>query len=351
MLQPTARLATLDALRGLAALAVVLFHYLPYYHQLYGHGFALWAPVEDALRFGRYGVHLFFILSGFVIFMTLERTRHAGWFGLARAVRLLPALWAGIALTYLSVHWLGPEDRAVSLGTALVNTTLLHEYLGLAHVDGAYWSLVVEITFYGWMALLFFSVRDWARFRLALWAGVAVSYAGVLGWQQIPAALSFLVKDLMFVKYLPLFIAGMLIYRCYRYGRPGLADGLLLALAIGHSLLAYKPPYSVFVLGCYALFALAVRGHLAWLANRPMLWLGSLSYSFYLIHQNIGYGVINWSYSQGLPGWLSVTLAFLVALLLANAIHYGVEKPALARFRNWRRQHETDSVRLIPAKD
>ena len=78
------RLGSLDALRGLAALGVVLFHYLPYYHEMYGHGFALWPWLNHGLSFGRYGVHLFFILSGFVIFMTLERNAHAGWFGGSR---------------------------------------------------------------------------------------------------------------------------------------------------------------------------------------------------------------------------------------------------------------------------
>src|SRR5690554_797945 len=103
------RLSALDALRGIAALGVVLFHYLPYYDQLYGHSFS----TPDFLAFGRYGVHLFFILSGFVIFMTLERTATAGWFGLARAFRLLPALWAGIVLTSVSVYLMGPDDREI----------------------------------------------------------------------------------------------------------------------------------------------------------------------------------------------------------------------------------------------
>ena len=41
----------------------------------------------------------------------------------------------------------------------------------------------------------------------------------------------FLVKDLLFVKYAPLFIGGMLIYRIHRYGRPPAADAILLAPA------------------------------------------------------------------------------------------------------------------------
>lgn len=337
----SSRLGSLDALRGLAAFGVVLFHYLPYYHEIYGHSFALWPWLDHSLSFGRYGVHLFFILSGFVIFMTLERTAHAGWFGAARAVRLLPALWAGILLTFISVHWLGPQDRAVSLSTALANATLMHEYLGLEHVDGAYWSLVIEVTFYGWMALLFYALRDWSRLRIALWTWMLASYIGVVWWQQIPDNLEFLVKELMFVKYAPLFIGGMLIYRIYRYGRPAVADAALLALAVCHGLVAYKFPYSLFVLGCFAVFSLAVAGRLNGLANTPMLWLGSLSYSLYLVHQNIGYGVITWSYNAGLPGWLGVCLALATVLLLASLIHYSVEKPALRWFRTWRSQAST----------
>ncbi|MBZ2169163.1 acyltransferase family protein [Marinobacter sp. F4216] len=347
MTASTQRLASLDALRGLAALAVVLFHYLPYYNTLYGHSFNLSDNSEWLLSFGRYGVHVFFIISGFVIFMTLEKTSHARWFGLARAFRLLPALWAGIALTYLSVQWLGPEDRAVSFGTALLNTTLMHEYLGAEHVDGAYWSLVIEVTFYGWMALLFFGLRSWHQLRTLLTLWVAISYAGVIWWKQIPEPLEFLIKDLLFVKYAPLFVTGMLIYRRYRHGPGSHWDTLLLLMSIGHGLVAYKSPYNIFVLLCLGLFTLAVFGWANWLANRPLLWLGSLSYSLYLLHQNIGYGVMDLSYASGLPGWLGVVLALTTALTLAALVHYTIEKPALSAFRRWRRRSEKPAASAL----
>lgn len=262
----------------------------------------------------------------------------------------MPALWAGIALTFISVHLFGPESRAVSLETALLNATLLHEYLGAEHVDGAYWSLVIEVTFYSWMALLFYTLRGWSRLRLAFWAWMLVSYAGVIWWKQIPDSLEFLIKDLMFVKYAPLFIGGMLIFRIHRYGRPATGDAILLALAVCHGLFAYKLPYSLFVLGCFTVFALAVAGRLNWLANKPLLWLGSLSYSLYLVHQNIGYGVITLSYNAGLPGWLGVSLAIVTALLLASLIHYFIEKPAQRQFRAWRSRTETAQTVGAPVK-
>lgn len=348
MTSPQPRLQSLDALRGLAALGVVLFHYIPYYDKLYGHHFALADSATGLLEFGRYGVHLFFIISGFVILMTLERTRHAGWFALARGVRLLPALWTGILLTFLMVHILGPADRAVSLPQAILNTTLLHEYLGQPHVDGAYWSLVVEVTFYAWIALLFFRLGQWRRIRWVITGWLMLSYAGVIWRSELSAPIDFWLKDLMFIKYAPLFFSGMILYRQYRQLQPDRFDQCLLALAIAHCLIAYKAPFNVFVLGCYGVFWLAVSGRLPWLANRPLLWLGSLSYSLYLVHQNIGYGIIGWAYAYGLPGPVGILLALGTAFALATLIHYRIEQPCLAWFRNRRAQRPSVAPQSCP---
>ena len=70
------RLVEVDALRGLAALAVVLFHYTTRFTEL----FAPNPPPTFSFPDGHYGVNLFFIISGFVIFMTLEKTVKADGF-------------------------------------------------------------------------------------------------------------------------------------------------------------------------------------------------------------------------------------------------------------------------------
>ena len=75
-----ARVVELDALRGLAALAVVAFHYTTHYGNEVGH----LGDMPVSFDFGNYGVELFFLISGFVIFMTLERTRTAMDFVVSR---------------------------------------------------------------------------------------------------------------------------------------------------------------------------------------------------------------------------------------------------------------------------
>jgi len=340
MAEETNRLLALDALRGLAALFVVLFHFMPYYNELYGHNFS--SP--QFLEFGRYGVHLFFILSGFVIFMTLERTQSAGKFAVARAIRLLPALWISILLTFTIVSFIGPENRAVDFNTALLNFTLLHSYLGEPHVDGAYWSLVVEATFYAWMALVFYQLKSWSTLQKVFWAWTLMSYLAVTGGTWLPEFLNFVLSDLLFGRYAPLFISGILIYRWHKGYRTETSDNLLLAFSISHALIAYPSPFNLFVLASYVVFVLAVAGHLNFLVKAPLMWLGKLSYALYLVHQNIGYGVIDWSYQQGWHGMVGVSLALCVAFLLASAIHYGVERPALQRFKNYRQRRNTRTL-------
>lgn len=63
------RLKNVDADRGIAAIAVVLYHYLLNYNVVYGHSF----EVSDYWHLGGYGVDLFFIISGFVIYKTIEK--------------------------------------------------------------------------------------------------------------------------------------------------------------------------------------------------------------------------------------------------------------------------------------
>ena len=80
----TPRLTELDSLRGIAAMAVVLFHYTTRFTELYGHT----APPVFSVPLGHLGVNLFFMISGFVIFMTLERTLTSRDFIISRFSRL-----------------------------------------------------------------------------------------------------------------------------------------------------------------------------------------------------------------------------------------------------------------------
>ena len=149
------RLNQLDALRGLAAMAVVLFHFSTRFSELYPQA----APQAWSLSMGHLGVNLFFIISGFVIFMTIERTARPTDFVVSRVSRLYPAYWVAILLTFCITHALTLPGKTVPLTTALANGLMFHGFFRVPHVDGVYWTLEVELLFYALILALYVGGR------------------------------------------------------------------------------------------------------------------------------------------------------------------------------------------------
>ncbi len=165
------RILELDVLRGLAALAVVLFHYTTKYNELYGHDAALTLRCPNGIA----GVFLFFIISGFVIFMTLERTKGTADFLVSRFSRLYPVFWASVVLTYVVVAVFGLPGAEVRPRDAALNLAMFHEWAGIPSVDGVYWTLAVELKFYLLMFAIFFAgLLRRAEAFVAVWLGLAI---------------------------------------------------------------------------------------------------------------------------------------------------------------------------------
>ncbi|MET1162136.1 MAG: acyltransferase [Pseudoxanthomonas sp.] len=327
----SSRVVELDALRGIAALAVVAFHYTTQYGLLYGHT----PPLGFGFPLGNYGVNLFFLISGFVIFMTLERTRTAMDFVVSRFSRLFPAYWTAMAVTAAVVYAIGMPDQRLPLHDVLLNLTMMQQILGGEHLDGSYWTLQVELFFYAQM-LLWFMLGQLKRIHLIilLWLALAVGYGEVV---QHRMHFSYLARELLILQHIPFFALGILFYRVHTRPQENLRNYALMALclvAIG----IVSPLVFVWVgLGCCAIFLLFVHNLLWWLRGAFFAFLGSISYSLYLLHQAIGFAVINRLEHAGVVSPLACLLALGLVLALATALTYGVERPAMRRIRSWRR--------------
>ena len=95
----TKRIVELDSLRAIAALNLVLFHFTHVYTVKYGYT----SPLGFEFSFGKYGVQLFFMLSGLVNAMTLLRKRQPVDFLAARVIRICPAYWSVIVINLLII--------------------------------------------------------------------------------------------------------------------------------------------------------------------------------------------------------------------------------------------------------
>ena len=124
------------------------------------------APVA---KYGYLGVELFFMISGFVILMTAANGSLKG-FLISRFVRLYPAFWACCTLTFVTILALGAPRYEASLAQYLINMTMTSAFVGVAEIDGSYWSLFVEMKFYGLVALVLLlgQIRH-SQLLLVLW--------------------------------------------------------------------------------------------------------------------------------------------------------------------------------------
>src|SRR5688572_13967921 len=113
------RYKELDSLRGIAALCVVLFHFT----FGYDNGLKILEEGKFYFTYGYLGVHLFFLISGFVILMTLEKTKSSADFFVSRFSRLYPAYWTAIILTVLFTTLLAVpfQQEIYTLNQVLVN--------------------------------------------------------------------------------------------------------------------------------------------------------------------------------------------------------------------------------------
>ncbi|QEG36868.1 acyltransferase family protein [Bythopirellula goksoeyrii] len=327
------RILELDALRGLAAVAVVLFHFTTRYDHLFSHVTTLSASVP----WGHYGVDLFFMLSGFVIFMTLDRQSDPWRFAWGRFSRLYPAYWTAVIVTFAVVSFCGLPGQEVSLVAALVNLTMVQSLLDTPHVDGAYWSLQAELIFYAnILACYRLGAFRRPRIAIAIWVGIAALIHIVSAMTTVPmiAGLANKLATITSLKYIPLFGIGMLLYQVHLQRKLTRND---LSLLVGcWATIGIFDGISHALAACFLSLGLflAVEGYLPQLQSRMLVALGALSYPLYLIHQNIGYVLIRWLESRAMsPGW-AIGAALVLTFVLAVLLHQLVEKPALAALRN-----------------
>lgn len=209
------RLTSIDALRGIAALGVVLYHAVGRADVAFPRGLAQWPGffVHSLTGFGYVGVFLFFVISGFCIHLQWARARAAGEshqirfgaFWKRRLRRLYPAYLIALILylvmTFLSV---GYKINSASIYDVVMHLLMLHNLdpKTAYSINGVFWTLAIEEQLYlAYFLLLFLRTRfgwgltlivcvsarvGWFYFSHAIWVafgvGVPVPEAAASHW-------------------------------------------------------------------------------------------------------------------------------------------------------------------------
>jgi peptidoglycan/LPS O-acetylase OafA/YrhL len=354
------RLAGVDGLRAAAALWVVFFHI----HSFSGARFAHVPGLDLFLRSGSTGVSLFLVLSGFCLYVPFAGGRTArfktGQFFWRRCKRLMPAYYVSLlfaaALAVLGSAWLGYEHfTAPQLGWQVLAHVALLQTLFPAtfySLNGAYWSLGLEWQLYLGLPILILGVRRFGLrttalaaiacnviYRLALEVLIqrgVVSPGSVLATVVLPNQLPGRWAEFVFgMVAAELYVTGQI-----RYWADKLKYALIVLVPL--SVLALNWPLSHMLFGAifFTLLGLVLASNnlvsrfFSW---RPLVALGIMSYSLYLVHQPV---IQLLAYLMQVHGHLSANMTFLalvlllpVILLLAYGLFVTVERHTLQHRR------------------
>ncbi|MER6830226.1 acyltransferase [Streptosporangium sp. NPDC000563] len=361
-LRGSGRLAELDLLRFLAAIAVLAFHYFIAFASVWGDRPAeLFPAISTVSGLGILGVELFFMISGFVILMSIWG-RSLGAFALSRLVRLYPAYWVSVAVT-AAVYGLTAAtalDPKLSLGEYGINLTMLQRALGVYDANGVYWSLWVELRFYVLISILviFGVTLNRCLVFMGVWLLAAGFFAGSdEAWVEL----------VVMPKYAAYFVGGMAFFLMTRFGPrlvlwclAGISGGLAVSAAIdrvagrvekvGYAAMPV-PEWAVVatVVGFYVLMAMVALGWLGWLRWRGLVVLGALTYPLYLFHTPAAVLIVP-ALRDVLPSPLTALVTVLAATAFSYLVYRVAERPLQEFVKSVRRRRAASpSPSQLPA--
>jgi peptidoglycan/LPS O-acetylase OafA/YrhL len=310
----TNRINTLDSLRGLASLAVLWYHCTHFF-------FAPGTLLNALGEYGQYGVHAFFVISGFVLPYAMHRAsygpRQYHRFIAKRLVRLEPPYLCSIGLVFAlaaisSIH--GPKVT-VDWVRLLLHFGYLNAYFdGHAWYNPVFWTLAAEFKFYLAIGLIYPAIAS--ERRQVRWLGLTIlaafSHSPLGGW---------LVGDSIF-----LFMAGIAVFQ-YRAGLSSNAEFRTIFC------LSLIPVWSCHG-GTAAIVILLTSGAIAKVrfGGRILGFLGAISYSLYLVHWPLVLKVLQhqqWVPGSGIFHGVGLCIvATILSIFMAYALWWMVERPA-----------------------
>lgn len=367
------RFAGLDGARAIAAMGVFLAH------AAFISGYVFRSSLGPVLARADIGVEIFFLLSGFLLYRPFVARRLAGQdardlaaYARRRFLRIFPAYW--VALTVIAFVLKAPP---FSDEHSIVSHYLLLHVLDIRQVSHGpiqqAWTLSAELAFY-----VFLPCWAWLMARrprtpekqlrveiaglAALWVGSMVLKLAVIGMDLSIERIGWLATWFPFR--VDQFALGMALavtsawiqHRGIRLpawfrGAPGvlgcwaLAIGAFLVLSFGFHLpldLEFTPKQFWFTRTVFSFIALAFLAPIVLgrqdggvmrrvVANRPIVWLGLISYGIYLWHEAWMFKYLEWTDKPALaaPFLPLVAVTLVLTLITGAASWYLIERPVM----------------------
>ncbi len=343
------RINHLDGLRGIAILMVILFHAYTRWSDIVPYGDTY--SELPIFRYGYLGVQLFFLISGFVILMTLEKCDGIRNFIYRRWLRLFPAMLICSLIVFVTAGLfqyrpLGqPNTQDLIPGLTFIEPYIWLKVTGLEFdsLEGSFWSLYVEFKFYVIAALLYFFIGSkklvYALFICFL-AWLISSQVSAYSSASIFSALHS-ITDLLSFKYFGWFAAGAAYYLYTKHNQvQWLVIGVIFSLISSCVESSFELGALIAALFVSLLFYVAITNSKAQaiMSNKVFLFFGFISYPLYLLHENmmISITIMLDNYLTSVPSAiypiLAVAFISVLAYLVAKKLESLVKKGLISVF-------------------
>jgi peptidoglycan/LPS O-acetylase OafA/YrhL len=339
------RIASLDYLRGLAALGIMVYHLSTWTWGSYDAGTFLG-------RLGVYGVALFYVLSGLTLFhvygdrLELNEVDVKSFF-IKRIYRIYPLLWLTTFAAILQ-SWAFPN-----LFDLLLNLTGLFGFVKwYTYFSAGVWSIGNELVFYALFPIFIYSARK-SLWALGAVTGVFLALYVLFAWVVLDPAEGLAEQWRIYINPLNqafLFLGGFLLGYAGKHWRPqkwvsltimavGLAvflmhpvEGNAIHLVTGSTRMLFTASCLLICFGLYT-----IGWELNGLPHRALGLLGEVSYSVYLLHPLVWTTIVflfrtadpTTSYSPWAP-WITTAL---LTLVLSHVVYNQFERRFMERGR------------------
>ncbi len=351
------RISILDSFRVLACLMVIAFHYYSYY-PLKGfityHGLNL-----NLFKHGYLGVKFFFIISGFVITLSLQKSIGILDFLKKRWVRLWPAMVFCSIFTFVIISIFDNENlfiESTKISNLIFSNTFLSTSLASSitghnfnYIDGTYWSLWVEVCFYVLVAVIYFLDKKNVNRNFGIIA-VFMAIFSYLIFSSNNQSITTLIGVATF-KYVKIslevfnifqhilwFFLGMQLLEMYKFKRSKNLIIFTVAFSLQTILQGSEWQILLFCVIMYILFLIFIYRpvYISLLGSRYAVKLGIATYSVYLLHENIGVLIINkFSFYFKNLNWLIGILLIGLFFFFGILIYRYVEQPIGQKLRRY----------------
>lgn len=235
----------------------------------------------------------------------------------------------------------------------VINLTMLQCFIDVQPVDGAYWTLGKELIFYGIIAILIlFKQKKNLPFISALWlSALFVTY-----FFNNESTLFKVVNLLLIEGYAQMFLFGVCVnYLLDENILQRVCSVFVLVLCVFYQYLFYGLDYTIFFIVAAGLLIIFVLLQLkgfgtsekALKFSKPIIFISTISYQIYLIHQNVGYACLQLLNKLNINGQWAIIIPIIICTFVAWLIYKFIDLPITLLYKRLEKKKDEMSRKVF----